>query len=597
MISKAKKGQSFKGAALYFLHDKDALTTGRVDFTHTGNLATNDPEMAARMMAFTAMHQDEIKRAAGGVLKGRKNTKPVYAYSISWHPSQEPTQEQIIKAGQESLKAVGLDDYEFIMVAHNDEAHKHLHIIVNRVHPETGIAAKLSNDYRSLSNWAEQYERSHGKIFCRQRVENNKKRDKGKFVKDRQSQNRVEYQRFQREKVQQAFQQRKDQEKNLSGLHKEQREGLFKNKNDQLEDLRLKLKEAHRPKWAVIYAQQKAEHLVLQDAQHSAMRRLVYYIKNRNQHRPKGKLTIKSGLLSGAYNAITNGKQLTKTLDNKHKQQRKAFARIVEKNNRSTIEKVKNDYLKEFTRLQTAQRGEREIQKTRHIDESKKLAAALRSGKTEKQFAREKLKKDLDKMAKDLTHTKVGKKSRVDPQHKKDADRRMLKKVFAATGGRKGVDMPPDDLKKDFEQAGDRTEKDIKRDKIMEDFGVTAGNKEKDISADKVKKDFDKSAAKPEKGIKTGKLTKDFNVASGKTQEDTGRKKKDEDMRQLRANGVKHTGQDDLTGKGIKQDQLRKDFGVTAKTTEKEIKPETPKAPEKPKAPPSPRGRGRGMSP
>ena len=88
MISKAKKNQNFKACALYFLHDKNALTTERIDFTRTGNLATNDPEMAARMMAYTAIHQEEIKRAAGGVLKGRKTTKPVYAYCISWHHSQ-----------------------------------------------------------------------------------------------------------------------------------------------------------------------------------------------------------------------------------------------------------------------------------------------------------------------------------------------------------------------------------------------------------------------------------------------------------------------------------------------------------------------------
>lgn len=542
MISKAKKGQSFKGAALYFLHDKNALTTERVDFTHTGNLATNDPEMAARMMAYTAMHQEEIKRAAGGVLKGRKTTKPVYAYSISWHPSQEPTQEQMIEAGHQSLKAVGLDGYEFIMAAHNDEDHKHLHLIVNRIHPETGIAAKLSNDFRHLSTWAEQYERSHGKIFCKQRVENNKKRQNGKFVKYRQSLNKAEYHKWQREKARQSFDKRQKDEKHLSEIHKKQRDELFKAKQDQLEETRLKLKKAHRLKWAVIYAQQKGERQVLKDAQRSAMGRLTYYIINRNQNRPKGELTIRGGLLSGAFNAIRNGNDLNKSLDKKHKQQRKAFSRIVEKNNRSTIEKVKNSYNKEFSRLQEAQRGERKIQKTRHIEESKKLAEALRSGKTEKDFKREKRNKYLADLSNELIHGKVGE----DLDRKKGGEDLHLKKDFAATGGRKGKDMTPDNVKSDFDQADERTQKDIDREQLRKDLGGSSHTAQKETKDKELKKDFEKAGDRQEIDSKGGELTKEFNVTSGKTQEDTERKKTDKDMRQLRADLVKNTGLDEV---------------------------------------------------
>ena len=84
MVPKAtKKGRSFKGAALYYLHDKGALTDERVAFTHTLNLATDDPHMAARMMAYTAMHQSQIKQAAGEVATGRKLTLPVYVYSLA----------------------------------------------------------------------------------------------------------------------------------------------------------------------------------------------------------------------------------------------------------------------------------------------------------------------------------------------------------------------------------------------------------------------------------------------------------------------------------------------------------------------------------
>jgi len=46
----AKSGASFKGAALYYLHDKQANTNERVAFTQTVNLPTNDPDRAVAHM-------------------------------------------------------------------------------------------------------------------------------------------------------------------------------------------------------------------------------------------------------------------------------------------------------------------------------------------------------------------------------------------------------------------------------------------------------------------------------------------------------------------------------------------------------------------
>ncbi len=38
----ADRGHSFKGAGLYYLHDKKAKTKERVAWTHTHNVGTND---------------------------------------------------------------------------------------------------------------------------------------------------------------------------------------------------------------------------------------------------------------------------------------------------------------------------------------------------------------------------------------------------------------------------------------------------------------------------------------------------------------------------------------------------------------------------
>lgn len=177
-------GSSFKGAGQYYLHDKEASTSERVAFTHTINMHTDDPEKALKVMAWTAEHQKDLKLASGVKATGRKLEKPVYTYSLSWAPEETPTRDEMIGAMKDSLKTLGMDDREVLMVAHSDTNAPHIHAIVNRVHPETGKAASTSRDHLKLSRWAEAYERDQGKIRVHARVNHNARRDQGQFVKN-----------------------------------------------------------------------------------------------------------------------------------------------------------------------------------------------------------------------------------------------------------------------------------------------------------------------------------------------------------------------------------------------------------------------------
>lgn len=182
-------GRSFRGAALYYAHDKRQpgeairLTTERVAWVETVNLPTGDPERAWRIMAHTALAQGHLKAAAGTKATGRKLSKPVFAYSLAWHPGERPTKAEMMDAARESLKMQGLEEHQAIILCHTDEPQAHVHIIVNRVHPATGKAAALSNSKLKLSQWAEAYERGRGKILCPQRVTNNARRSRGEFVR------------------------------------------------------------------------------------------------------------------------------------------------------------------------------------------------------------------------------------------------------------------------------------------------------------------------------------------------------------------------------------------------------------------------------
>jgi len=79
------RGFSFKGVTAYLMHDKKAQTAERVEWSYTENLYTDDPEKAAKVMAWTDNNSEHLKVLAGGSRAGAKVTAgAVYHTSISW---------------------------------------------------------------------------------------------------------------------------------------------------------------------------------------------------------------------------------------------------------------------------------------------------------------------------------------------------------------------------------------------------------------------------------------------------------------------------------------------------------------------------------
>lgn len=178
---------------MYLLHDKNSQTTGeRVEWTAVRNLMSDDPELAWRIMAATAMDQDRLKEQAGVPKTGRKSNKSVLHMSLAWHPDEADslTSEDMLEAVDGAIAAIGADDRQILIVAHNDEDHPHVHILCNRVSPENGVMLSSSNDRLKLSEWAQAYEEARGEILCEQRVENNQRRKEGEYVKGKRNESR-----------------------------------------------------------------------------------------------------------------------------------------------------------------------------------------------------------------------------------------------------------------------------------------------------------------------------------------------------------------------------------------------------------------------
>ncbi|MDP2619200.1 MAG: relaxase/mobilization nuclease domain-containing protein [Hyphomicrobiales bacterium] len=401
----AAKGASFKGAGLYYLHDKKAATAERVAFTHTENLPTDQAELALRYMAYTAMRQDQLKAAAGVAMTGRKLTQTVYAYSLSWAPDEAPEREEMIEAARETLKALGLDSHETLMVSHNDEPHPHIHVIVNRVHPETGLAAKVACDHLVLSRWAEEYERQQGQIRCDERVENNKRRrelkarnDNG-FVKHKKSRDKAAHHRARKDQLKAAFARRDIEGKNLSAHHKGQRAWLYDEKERHVAQQRLDIRAANKPKWAALYKRQKQEQKQLREAQRTAFSRLRYFVKTR----PKSE----RGFVAGAIRSLFGRSQFDKQLAARQESERKALAARITQQTRQAVAHESKHYRAELDTLKQLQSGDTAALRDAHTQESKELARQLKEEADADRFEKE-VEKELPPKAKEEFRKRVG---------------------------------------------------------------------------------------------------------------------------------------------------------------------------------------------
>ena len=281
----AKRGASFRGAAAYYLHDKGADTNRRVAFCQTENLAVADPELAWRMMAFTARNAGILKHDAGVAATGRKMEKPVYTLSLSWSPEENPGRDEMIAAAHSALKAIGLSKCQTLLVAHNDQPHPHIHAIVNLVDPDTGKVRDPGLDRRKLSRWAEDYEKRQGQVRCKQRVENNARRDKGEPARDRHS------------KTRQDVEQAKLIEKRLLAKQKRirparqaaDRQALQQRARQEAEAIRTQIKEKFRPEWAKLYQRMRQDARDLGNAEKNALSRMRTLARNRSLMKVEGR--------------------------------------------------------------------------------------------------------------------------------------------------------------------------------------------------------------------------------------------------------------------------------------------------------------------
>ncbi len=137
MIAVSRKSQSFGAIAKYLIAGRSGGEWDRVAWTTGRNLPTAKPELAGKIMRATAEESDRV-------------TRRVYHLALSFDPGDVVDRAVTERVADEVLHRLGLHDYQVLIVAHRDRAHQHVHLLVNRVHPETGRVWERSYDYRMI---------------------------------------------------------------------------------------------------------------------------------------------------------------------------------------------------------------------------------------------------------------------------------------------------------------------------------------------------------------------------------------------------------------------------------------------------------------
>jgi hypothetical protein len=131
LISIQTFGESFGGLGSYLETGENRVDPAqRVGWMEFRNLPTERMDVAVPIMRGTAS------------LSGTQ--QPVFHLSISWASGDPVNRELMHEVMVQTLSDLGLREHQAVIIEHIDTNHPHVHAMVNRVHPETGVAWKGS---------------------------------------------------------------------------------------------------------------------------------------------------------------------------------------------------------------------------------------------------------------------------------------------------------------------------------------------------------------------------------------------------------------------------------------------------------------------
>jgi hypothetical protein len=148
--SKQKSRSSFKRLLNYLTMERDP-ETGKT-------LLRGDVVMSSNLVGIDT---------AAAEMKGVESLNPrcndaVFHYELAWPPGERPSRAEWVDSALYTLNQLGFKEHQYVLVAHDDKKHFHIHVMVNRVHPETYKAHAPFRDWITLDSAARHLEAKYG---------------------------------------------------------------------------------------------------------------------------------------------------------------------------------------------------------------------------------------------------------------------------------------------------------------------------------------------------------------------------------------------------------------------------------------------------
>jgi hypothetical protein len=148
--SKRKSGSSFKRLLNYLTKELDP-ETGKT-------LLRGDVVMSHNLVGIDT---------AAAEMKGVESLNPrcndaVFHYELAWPPGERPSRAEWVDSALYTLNQLGFKEHQYVLVAHDDKKHFHIHAMVNKVHPETYRAHTPTYSWLTLDGAVRHLEAKYG---------------------------------------------------------------------------------------------------------------------------------------------------------------------------------------------------------------------------------------------------------------------------------------------------------------------------------------------------------------------------------------------------------------------------------------------------
>jgi Relaxase/Mobilisation nuclease domain/Large polyvalent protein-associated domain 7 len=92
-------------------------------------------------------HEGQVQEMIDLAEVAKRSPQPVQHWIMSWREGEQPTSAQADRAARMFLDEMGLAEHQAIYGLHRDTENWHLHMAINRVHPETERLATVNNGF------------------------------------------------------------------------------------------------------------------------------------------------------------------------------------------------------------------------------------------------------------------------------------------------------------------------------------------------------------------------------------------------------------------------------------------------------------------